>query len=83
MASKKKDPATAGAGPEKVFKAGIAKDPEKFLYMVERNGDVVSMQRGVARAQTVVLVRTGIKRERGWMYYVDDDGDVSREPDND
>ena len=82
MAARKKA-VPAGAGPEKVFKAGIVREDEKYLYYVEKNGDVVRMQRGVARAPTEVIVRTGLKRERGWMYYVDTDGDVAREPDND
>ena len=82
MAAKKTN-TPAASGPEKVFKAGIAKNAEKFLYLVEKNGDVVQMARGVARAPMEVIVKTGIPRQRGYMYYVDDDGDVAREPDKD
>ena len=81
MAAKKKP--LSPAAPEKVAKAGLPRDPERFVYYVERNGDVVRMQRGVARAPTEVVLRTGVRREKGYMYYVDDDGDVAREPDRD
>jgi hypothetical protein len=76
MASKKKP---AGP-PEKVFVAGIVKDAAAFLYYVDKHGNVMRMARGVAKAKTEQLVETGIKREKGYDYFVDDDGDVSREP---
>ncbi|MCC7109086.1 MAG: hypothetical protein IT382_07355 [Deltaproteobacteria bacterium] len=75
MASKKpKQPA------EKVFSAGIAQDKTKYLYYVDRQCNVVRMERGVAKAKTEVLTVTGLKREKGWDYFLDDDGDVAREP---
>lgn len=80
MASKKKPANTAP--PEKVLEAGIAKEDTKYLYYVDKQGNVVRMHRGVAKAPTEILLATGLKRERGFMYYVDADGDVSREPDN-
>ena len=79
MASKKKP--AVGLPPEKVLKAGIVKDDSKYLYYVDKQCNVVRMQRGVARAPTEVILTTGLKRERGFMYYVDADGDLSREPD--
>ena len=33
-----------------------------------------------AKAKTEVVVVTGLKREKGWDYFVDREGDVSREP---
>jgi hypothetical protein len=75
MASKKpKQPA------EKVFTAGIAQDKTRYLYYVDRQCNVVRMERGVAKAKTEVLAVTGLKREKGWDYFIDDDGDVAREP---
>ena len=44
------------------------------------------MARGVTKAKTEVVVATGLKREKGWDSFVDDDGDgdgdgdVAREP---
>jgi hypothetical protein len=77
MATKKK----AGAvPPEKVWKAGIARDATKYLYYVDKQCNVVRMERGVAKAKTEVIVVTGLKREKGFDYFLDDDGDVAREP---
>ena len=76
MATKKKP---AGAS-EKVHQAGIQKDDTAWLYYVDKQCNVVRMARGVARAKTEVIVVTGLKREKGWDYFIDDDGDVAREP---
>lgn len=76
MASKKK-PETP---PEKVFVAGVKKDEAKFLYYVDKQCNVVRMERGVAKAKTEVIVKTGLKREKGFDYFLDNDGDVAREP---
>jgi hypothetical protein len=76
MATKKKP---AGAA-EKVHKAGILKDDKAWLYYVDKQCNVVRMARGVAKAKTEVIVVTGLKREKGWDYFIDDDGDVAREP---
>jgi hypothetical protein len=75
MATKKK------SGPaEKVVAVGIAKDATKYLYYVDKACNVVRMERGVARAKTEVIFVSGIKREKGFDYFVDDDGDLAREP---
>lgn len=66
--------------PEKVHKAGIARDDAKYLYYIDKQCNVVRMERGVVRAKTVVLLVTGLKRDKGYDYYVDADGDVAREP---
>jgi hypothetical protein len=77
MATKKK----VVASPEKVLKAGLVKDPARFLYYVDKQGNVVRMERGVPRAKTEVILVTGLKREKGFAYFLDDEGDVAREPD--
>ncbi len=78
MATKK---AKGDAAVEKVVKAGLARDDTKYLYFVDKSGDVVRMERGVARAKSEVVFKTGIKREKGWGYFLDADGDIAREPD--
>ena len=76
MATKKQ------AGPaEKVLIAGIVKDATKYLYYVDKACNVVRMDRGVAKAKTEVILVSGLKREKGWDYFLDDDGDLAREPD--
>jgi hypothetical protein len=65
---------------EKVHKARIQRDDAKFLYYVDKRCNIVRMARGVPRAKTEILVVTGLKREKGWDYFVDADGDLAREP---
>jgi hypothetical protein len=80
MASKKQK--VPAGPPEKLFKAGIQRDDTKYLYYVDKQCNVVRMERGVAKAKTEILAVTGLKREKGWDYFVDPDGDVSREPES-
>ncbi|MBM4281139.1 MAG: hypothetical protein FJ137_10400 [Deltaproteobacteria bacterium] len=77
MATKKKPGA---APPEKLVTAGIARDATRYLYYVDKRCNVVRMERGVAKAKTEIILVTGLKREKGFDYFVDDDGDVAREP---
>lgn len=65
---------------EKVFVAGLARDETKWLYYVDKQCNIVRMERGVPRARTEVVVVSGLKRERGFDYFVDADGDLAREP---
>lgn len=66
---------------EKVKVLGIPKD-ERFVYFVDRRGNLLRMERGVARASCEVVVERAIRREKGFLYYLDDEGDLVREPDN-
>lgn len=72
---------SGGAGPEKVLACGIEKDEARYIYFVDRRGNLVRMKRGVPRAACEVLIEKAVKRERGFMYYLDDDGDLVKEPD--
>jgi hypothetical protein len=74
--------AKAGVEAEKVLKTGIEKDDAKYLYFVDKRCNIVRMARGVAKAPCEILVETGLKRAKGFMYYVDDEGDLVREPDS-
>lgn len=80
MASKK--PKIPAGPPEKLFKAGIVRDDVKYLYYVDKQCNIVRMERGVLKAKTEVVAVTGLKREKGWAYFIDPDGDLSREPDS-
>lgn len=68
--------------PEKVLRCGLEKDDAKYVYYVDKRGNLLRMERGVAKAQTEIVLAKAIKRERGFMYYLDDDGDLVREPDS-
>ena len=77
MATKK---AKGDGAVEKVYQAGLPRDDAKYLYYVDKSGDVVRMERGVPKAKSEVVLKTGLKREKGWGYFLDADGDVAREP---
>lgn len=66
---------------EKVKVLGIPRD-ERFVYFVDRRGNLLRMERGVSKATCEVVVERAIRREKGFMYYLDDDGDLVREPDS-
>lgn len=69
-------------GAEKVLRCGIEKDDERFVYFVDRRGNLLRMERGVQKPACDVLLEKAVKRERGYMYYLDDDGDLVKEPDS-
>ena len=78
MAARK--PKVPPGPPEKIFQAGIVRDDAKYLYYIDKQCNAVRMERGVAKARTEVIVVTDLQREKGWGYYVDLDGDVTRQP---
>ena len=80
MASRK--PKVPPGPPQKLVKAGIQRDDTKFLYFIDKGCNVMRMERGVPKAKTETILVTGLKREKGWDYFVDADGDVSREPES-
>ena len=80
MASKKAS-AKEKVPPEKVLRTGIDVDHDKFVYFVDRRGNLTRMPRG-GKGGMDILVAKAIKREKGFMYFLDDDGDIAREPDS-
>lgn len=71
----------AQAPAEKVRTLGVTKE-EGYVYFVDRRGNLLRMERGVAKATCEVLVEKAVRREKGFMYYLDDEGDLVREPDS-
>lgn len=78
MATKK---TASGSAKEKVLVLGLEKD-ERFVYFVDRRGNLVRMERGVPKAPCAIVRERAVKRERGFMYYLDEDGDLVKEPDS-
>lgn len=79
MATKKtKEAPTA---PEKVLTLGLECDHENFVYFVDRRGNLTRMGRGGKGGMDVIMAKA-VKREKGFMYYLDEDGDLVREPDS-
>ena len=60
---------------EVVKKLGLPK-PEAFLYFVEEDGSIWKHQGG----QKSLITETEIKREIGFLYFIDLNGDLSRKP---
>ncbi|MFZ9886776.1 MAG: hypothetical protein ACO3JL_04665 [Myxococcota bacterium] len=68
--------------PEKVLRCGVEKDDERYVYFVDRRGNLMRMERGGPKPRCDVVLERAIRREKGYMYYLDDDGDLVREPDS-
>lgn len=68
--------------PEKIFKAGIQREPG-WLYYID-NGNIMRtrMVRGGQKKRPgdrpEVVLKTDVKREDGFIYYLDKQGDISR-----
>ena len=57
---------------EKVAKVGIIKGKGK--YFINETGDIMKEYNGLAER----IAKVGIKKQEGYVYFVDDDGDISR-----
>jgi hypothetical protein len=70
------------ANPEKVFKAGIQREPGWLYYFDNGNIMRTRMVRGGQKKKPgdkpEVVLKTDVKREDGFIYYLDKQGDVSR-----
>ena len=70
------------ATPEKVFKAGIKREPGWLYYFDKGNIMRTRMVRGGQKKKPgdkpEVVLKTDVQREDGYIYYLDRQGDVSR-----
>jgi hypothetical protein len=64
---------------EKVKVLNLQRDYKVYLYFLDKEGNVCSRTKGSAGV-VKVLAPNAVKREPGFLYYVDKDGDVSRSP---
>lgn len=67
---------------EKMFKAGIQREPGWLYYFDNGNVMRTRMVRGGQKKKPgdkpEVVLKTDVKREDGYIYYLDKQGDVSR-----
>ena len=66
---------------EKVALVGVRKEHGRYIYFVDRDGDVArvrSAEEGTSGGVPEKVARTGVEKEPGYLYYLDEDGDVSR-----
>ena len=61
---------------EKVLKLGIKKKNKTHIYFISKGGKVSSYDK--LTEKKTVLSNDTVKRAKGYLYFVDGDGDVSR-----
>jgi len=64
---------------EKVKKLGLQRDYTKYLYFLDKDGNVCQKPKS-GDGKTEVVVNKAVDRDNQYLYFIDKDGDVSRSP---
>lgn len=64
---------------EKVKKLGLKRDYAKYLYFLDKDGNVCQRPKS-GDGKTEIVVEKAIDRDNQYLYFIDKDGDVSRSP---
>lgn len=64
---------------EKVKKLGLQRDYAKYLYFLDKDGNVCQKPKS-GGGKTLVVVEHAIDRDKQYLYFIDKEGDVSRSP---
>lgn len=64
---------------EKVKKLGLKRDYAKYLYFLDKDGNVCQKPKS-GEGKTEVVVEKAVNRDNQYLYFIDKDGDVSRSP---
>ena len=64
---------------EKVNKLGLKRDYSKYLYFLDKDGNVCQKAKS-GDGKTEVVVKNAVDRDNQFLYFIDKDGDVSRSP---
>lgn len=64
---------------EKVKQLGLKRDYTKYLYFLDKDGNVCQKVKS-GEGKTEVLVEKAIDRDNQYLYFIDKEGDVSRSP---
>lgn len=64
---------------EKVKKLGLQRDYTKYLYFLDKDGNVCQKPK-TGDGKTEVVVNKAVDRDNQYLYFIDKDGDVSRSP---
>jgi hypothetical protein len=64
---------------EKVKKLGLKRDYAKYLYFLDKDGDVCQRPKS-GDGKTEIVVEIAVDRDNQYLYFIDKDGDVSRSP---
>ena len=64
---------------EKVKQLGLKRDYTKYLYFLDKDGNVCQRPKS-GEGKTEVLVDHAVDRDNQFLYFIDKEGDVSRSP---
>jgi len=64
---------------EKVKNLGLKRDYSKYLYFLDKDGNVCRKSKS-AEGKTETVVERAVDRDNQYLYFIDKDGDVSRSP---
>ena len=64
---------------EKVKKLGLKRDYAKFLYFLDKDGNICQRAKS-GDGKTEIVVEKAVDRDNQYLYFIDKDGDVSRSP---
>jgi hypothetical protein len=64
---------------EKVKKLGLKRDYTKYLYFLDKDGNVCQKAKS-GDGKTEIVVKDAVDRDNQFLYFIDKEGDVSRSP---
>ena len=64
---------------EKVKQLGLKRDYTKYLYFLDKDGNVCQKAKS-GDGKTEVVVSKAVDRDNQFLYFIDKEGDVSRSP---
>jgi hypothetical protein len=64
---------------EKVKQLGLKRDYAKYLYFLDKDGNVCQKAKS-GEGKTEVVVENAVDRDNQFLYFIDKEGDVSRSP---
>lgn len=64
---------------EKVKQLGLKRDYAKYLYFLDKEGNVCQKLKA-GDGKTEIVVNKAVDRDNQYLYFIDKEGDVSRSP---
>jgi hypothetical protein len=64
---------------EKVKKLGLKRDYTKYLYFLDKDGNVCQKAKS-GEGETEIVVDKAVDRDNQFLYFIDKEGDISRSP---
>ena len=64
---------------EKVKQLGLKRDYAKYLYFLDKDGNVCRKAKS-GEGKTEIVAEKAVDRDNQYLYFIDKEGDVSRSP---